>query len=129
MFAGRGGGEKRGGSGGEQSVLPEGTKRQRVARRQDASEAHEQPMPERSGGREPKAQAMSKTRSGLRRHGRFVFLVFVYKIATERRRTELPRASAKRERSPGSEQRNREIFLMFKEKRRQQKKAEKRRDG
>ena len=46
MFAGRGGGEKRGGSGGERSVLPEGTKRQRVARRQDASESDGQPMPE-----------------------------------------------------------------------------------
>ena len=64
-----------------------------------------------------------------RRHGQPNTLVFVYKIVTERQRTELPRASAKRERSPGSEQRNREIFLMFKEKRRQQKKAEKRRDG
>ena len=47
-----------------------------VKRRRDATEVHRQPMPERSGGREPKAQAMSKTRSGLRRHGRFVSLVF-----------------------------------------------------
>ena len=31
---------------GERSVLPEGTKRQRVARRQDASESDGQPMPE-----------------------------------------------------------------------------------
>ena len=37
---------KEGGAGRERSVLPEGTKRQRVARRQDASEANLQPMPE-----------------------------------------------------------------------------------
>ena len=46
MFAGREDKRRRRGGRGEQSVLPEGTKRQRVARRQDASEANLQPMPE-----------------------------------------------------------------------------------
>ena len=39
MFAGRGDKRRRRGGRGERSVLPEGTKRQRVARRQDASES------------------------------------------------------------------------------------------
>ena len=46
MFAGRGDKRRRRGGRGERSVLPEGTKRQRVARRQDASESDGQPMPE-----------------------------------------------------------------------------------
>ena len=83
----------------------------------------------RRGSEKPKAcrdrSPQTADAGEKRRHGQPSTLVFVYKIATERRRTELPRASAKRERSPGSEQRNREIFLMFKEKRRQQKKRRK----
>ena len=76
MFAGRGDKRRRRGGGGERSVLPEGTKRQRVARRQDASEANLQPMPE------------------FMTAWAFCVPGFCGREVTERRRTELPRASA-----------------------------------
>ena len=105
-----------------------------VKRRRDATEVHRQPMPERSGGMGNQAP-------------RF----FVYKIATERRRTELPRASAsercgsvpRSDTRPSHEQGSKRLartesgertgvrrdFPDVQRKGRQQKKAEKRRDG